>query len=265
MRTPAPVRPSSASDEQRSATGTPRAARRGGGGALVVGFWMLAAPAAFAQAPVQPSQRDAPMRFDISARPLSAAIEAYALATGVQVLYDRPRGEAVRSPGAVGLYTREAALRALLAGAGLDPIFTDQDSVVLRPSLKRPAVPRFGPPPSDAAVLPLDTLEVRGEAIVPAAKGDRLDLKLYGGLVSSAVHQALMRHRATADGRYLMTLKLWIGSSGEVERLVTADSSGDRERDLAVANIVRQVVISAPPPEGLPQPVVLVVRSRAGA
>lgn len=226
---------------------------------------MLAAPVAFAQAPVQASPRDAPIRFDIPARPLSAAIEAYALATGVQVLYDRPRGEALRSPGVTGLHTREAALKALLAGTGLDPVFTHGDSVVLRPSAGAAAVPSFGPPPSDVAVLPLDTLEVRGEATIPAATGDRLDLRLYGGLVRSAVYQALMSDRVTASGRYQVTLKLWIGSSGAVERLVTADSSGDPERDLAIADIVGQVVVSTPPPEGLPQPVVLVVRSRPGA
>lgn len=227
---------------------------------------MLAAPAAaFAQAPGQVAPRDTQIRFDISARPLSAAIEAYALATGVQVLYDRPRGEALRSPGVAGLYTREAALKVLLTGTGLDPVFTHGDSVVLRPGASSATVPNFGPPPSDMAVLPLDTLEVRGEGMIPAATRDRLDLQFYGGLVRSAVHRALMSDRVTASGRYRVTLKLWIGSSGAVEQLVTTDSSGDQKRDLAIAAVVRQVVVSPPPPEGLPQPVVLVVRSRPGA
>lgn len=244
-------------------------ARRSTAAALVVGLWALAAPAAIsAQAPVQvqapPSPDQALIRFDIPARPLSAAIEAYALATGVQVLYDRPPSDAQRSPGVTGLRTREAALDALLAGTGLHAVFTHRNTVVLRPDEERPAARDFGPPPTDEAVLPLDTLEVRGEATIPPAAGQSLDLRLYGGVVGSAVHQALLADRLTASGRYRVTLKLWIAPSGAVERVV-AGSSGDRERDLAIATVVRQVVIDPPPPAGLPQPVVLVVRSRPGA
>ncbi len=226
---------------------------------------MLSTPVAgLARAPVPSASRDAPIRFDISPRPLSAAIEAYALTTGMQVLYDRPRGEAQSSPGVVGLYSREAALRALLVGTGLTPDFTHGDSVVLRPEAA-PAALAFGPAPNDAATLSLDTLEVRGEPAIPAAQGERLDLRLYGGLVRSAVHQALRSDSDLASGRYVMTLKLWIGPSGAVERLVATDSTGDRDRDQTITAIVGRVVVTTPPPADLPQPVVLVVRSRPGA
>ncbi|WP_165190159.1 STN domain-containing protein [Caulobacter soli] len=264
MPTRATARPPSASDGRRPAPAAPRAGWRP---ALAVGAWLLLAPAvSLAQAPVPVAPREAPIRFDISARPLSAAIEAYALATGVQVLYDRPRGEGLRSPGVVGLYTREAALRALLAGTGLAAVFSHDDSVVLRPDVGKAPPADFGPAPSDrSTMLSLDTLEVRGEAAVPAAEGERLDLKLYGGLVRGAVHQALAGDRDLAAGRYRLTLKLWIAPSGAIDRLVAEDSTGDPDRDQAITTIVGRVVIDSPPPEGLPQPVVLVVRSRPGA
>lgn len=233
------------------------------GGALAAGLWLLASPPAGAvQGPSQTAAQMVRARFDISSRPLSAAIEAYALATGMQVLYDRPQSETLRSSGIQGLYTREAALRALLAGTDLAPDFTGGDSVVLRPRGRGAGVPNFGPPPTGLTVMPLDTLEVRGEATIPAEEGGRLDLNLYGGLVRSAVHKALLNNRATAGGTYRVTLKLWIAPSGTVEQLIAADSSGDPRRDLAIAEALRHVVVSAPPPEGLPQPVVLVVTSR---
>lgn len=235
-------------------------------GSLVAGLWLLAPPLAAAPQ-VQPQVLPQPVRvrFDISSRPLSAAIEAYALTTGMQVLYDRPKNETLRSASIQGLYTREAALRAMLEDTGLEPDFTGGDSVVLRPRGRGAENLSFGPPPVGVAVLPLDTLEVRGEAMVPAAEGPRLALKLYGGLVRGAVHRALLSNRATAGGTYRVTLRLWIGSSGAVERSVAADSSGDPRRDLAIADVVRHVVIGTPPPEGLPQPVVLVITSRPGA
>jgi TonB family protein len=231
-------------------------------GALAAGFWLLTViPANAVQGPPRVVEQPASLRFDIDARPLSAAIEAYALATGMQVLYDRPNSEALRSRGVSGVYTPEAALRMLLADTGLEAEFTSRHSVVLRPSRPIAGPPSFGPPPVGMTVLPLDTLDVRGVPTV-VEEGTRLDLKLYGGLVRSAVHQALLNHRSSIGGSYRVTLKLWIRRDGQVIDLAAADSSGDAHRDLAIAQAVRGLKISAPPPEGLPQPVVLTITSR---
>uniref|UniRef100_B0T7P0 Secretin/TonB short N-terminal domain-containing protein n=1 Tax=Caulobacter sp. (strain K31) TaxID=366602 RepID=B0T7P0_CAUSK len=263
MRAPALSRPPSALDRLRP---PPARRRTGVREALVAGFWILTiAPAAAAQ-PEPAGAQDVGIPFDIPARPLSSAIEAYALATGVQVLYDRPASEAVKSPGVKGRLTPEAGLVALLEGTGLTAIFTRRDSVILRPRSTGTtgSSPSFGPPPGGAAMLPLDTLEVRSEPMIALGAGNRLDLQLYGGLVGGAVRQALMSDRATASGRYDITLKLWIGSSGEIVQLAAAASSGDVDRDLAIASVVREVVVSKPPPKELQQPVVLVVHSLPG-
>ncbi|KSB90003.1 hypothetical protein AS593_11295 [Caulobacter vibrioides] len=231
-------------------------------GALAAGFWLLTiSPAVAWQARPQATARPADLRFDISARPLSAAVEAYALATGIQVLYDRPSSEALRSHGVAGVYTPEAALRLMLTDTGLEPEFTSGHSVVLRPSKPVAAPPSFGPPPVGMAVLPLDTLDVRGAATI-VEEGTRLDLRLYGGLVRSAVHQALLNQRHTTGGSYRVTLRLWINPNGQVTEMAAADSSGDARRDLAIVEAIRGLRISAPPPEGLPQPVVLTITSR---
>ncbi|MDG2527266.1 TonB family protein [Caulobacter endophyticus] len=231
-------------------------------GTLAAAVWLLTISSAGAvQARPQVASRPAGLAFDIGARPLSAAIEAYALTTGIQVLYDRPSSEALRSHGVSGVYTPEAALRLLLTDTGLEPEFTSSHSVVLRPSRPAAAPPSFGPPPAGVAVLPLDTLDVRGVATI-AEEGTRLDLKLYGGLVRSAVHQALLNPRYATGGSYRVTLRLWIDPRGLVTEMAAADSSGDARRDLAIAEAMRGLRISAPPPEGLPQPVVLTITSR---
>jgi len=236
---------------------------------VIAGFWALAiAPVAARSAPpaVRPEAGEASVAFDISARPLSAAIEAYALATGVQVLYDRPASERLRSSAVKGRLTPEAGLRALLEGTDLSAIFTRPDSAILRPRSAgvMGSLSSFGPPPVGAVLLPLDTLEVRSEPMVAVGTGDRLNLQLYGGLVGGAVRQALMNDRTTAIGRYEVTLKLWIGPSGKIAQLETAASSGDADRDLAIAAVVSGVVVSKPPPRELQQPVVLVVHSAPG-
>jgi hypothetical protein len=234
---------------------------------VIVGLWALAiAPPAAGQA-TRAEAEAVSVAFDIPARPLSLAIEAYALATGVQVLYDRPSSEGLRSSAVKGRLTPEAGLVALLEGTNLSAIFTRRDSVILRPRTSgvTGSLSSFGPPPAAAVLLPLDTLEVRSEPMVAVGTGDRLNLQLYGGLVGGAVRQALMNDRTTASGLYQVTLRLWIEPSGRIAQLETATSSGDADRDLAIATVVRGVVISKPPPKALQQPVVLVVHSAPGA
>ena len=60
-------------------------------------------------------------RWEIPAGPLEAAISAYERVTGVDVTLSLPPGTAAgfKSPGVVGLYTEDQALRSLLAGTGL--------------------------------------------------------------------------------------------------------------------------------------------------
>jgi catecholate siderophore receptor len=72
-------------------------------------------------------------RFDIAAGPLDASIEAYEKATGLSVKIVLPNGTLAgfNSPGVVGLYREDEALRRLLDGTGLNYRAEDATTMVV--------------------------------------------------------------------------------------------------------------------------------------
>jgi catecholate siderophore receptor len=86
------------------------------------------APAAAAPSPALPLKR-----FDIPAGPLDAALTAFEKVTGLHVTDLLPAGALAgfNSPGVVGLYREEDALRLILAGTGLNYRVDDSDTIVV--------------------------------------------------------------------------------------------------------------------------------------
>ena len=72
-------------------------------------------------------------RFDIPAGPLDEAIAAYEKATGLKVRNVLPAGTLAgfKSPGVVGLYREDEALRLLLDGTGLNYRVEDATTMVV--------------------------------------------------------------------------------------------------------------------------------------
>src|ERR1700733_10296011 len=72
-------------------------------------------------------------RFDIPAGPLEGAIAAYEKATGLNVKIVLPSGTLAgfNSPGVVGLYREDEALRRLLDGTGLNYRVEDATTIVV--------------------------------------------------------------------------------------------------------------------------------------
>ena len=93
--------------------------------------------------------RQAQVDVDIPAKPLRAALEQFALQTGIQVVY---AGDGLvrdlRSPAVSGRLTPDAALRALLAGSGLRHAFVNATTVSIE---RAPAAAVAAPAPSTAA------------------------------------------------------------------------------------------------------------------
>lgn len=230
--------------------------------ALLIGFSSAVGPLAAVGAPPTP-QRATSVAYDIAPQPLPSAIEAFAAATGLQVLYDLPPGPPPRSPGVSGALTPEAGLQHLLEGTGYVARFNDQGDVVLQPVRPISTAPGdSGEPPTHIPQLVLNSLKVEGATVLEPQSEGGLDLHLYQNLVRSGVRQALSANPRTSKDDYEATLDLLITPAGVIQRARLTTSSGDHGRDRAIIDTIEGVALDQPPPARLPQPVRIVVKSR---
>ncbi|GGF47694.1 hypothetical protein GCM10011611_62620 [Aliidongia dinghuensis] len=218
------------------------------GRAVLCGLFLLVGAGSLPSERADAGQAE-PRKFSIPSQPLAAALDAYCLETGVQVLYDSKLAAGRRSGKAEGVLTPEAALRALLQGTNLGVRYTASHDIVL--ALIAPEEVHEAPPPTSGATLFLDTIHVEDGA----ALGSRPDFRSYAGLVEEAVQRALYAGTKTRSGRYDIALKLWVDPSGSVMRAEISRSTGDRERDAAITGALHGLAISKAPPAGMPQPV----------
>jgi hypothetical protein len=201
----------------------------------------------------------APVAFNIPPQPLSAALEAYSEACGVQVLYDSRLASGRRSAGIAGVLAPELALKTLLAGTDLVVRYTAANDVVLLPASEDGAVSGSIAAPIDAPVLALDTLHVDGATKL----GDGPDYRAYASIVQADIQAFLHGREDTRSGSYNIGLRLWLDESGAVLRSEVFRSTGDEHRDAAIARALRDVTISKPPPSQMPQPVSVMIVAHA--
>ncbi len=85
----------------------------------------------------------------------------------------------------------------------------------------------------------------------------------YTTLVKDSIMQALSEDGRVRKGSYQVSVKVWLGGDGRVERISLASSTGDRARDSAIESALQKVgkVREAPPLE-MPQPITLRIVSR---
>ncbi|HXH45591.1 MAG TPA: TonB C-terminal domain-containing protein [Bradyrhizobium sp.] len=176
--------------------------------------------------------------FDIPPQSLSAALNSFSAATGIEILVDARQAVAHRSSGVVGVMAPQDALEILLIGSGLVARRFDAGTVLLLPS------------------------SARGTARSPTSSQDVK--QFYFGHVQRAIHKTLCANAETAPGHYRLAVKLWVGQSGRVLRVRRLDTTGDEKRDAALDAAIQGVII-APPPDDLPQPITLVVAPRQDA
>ncbi|AYV48148.1 hypothetical protein CFHF_23740 [Caulobacter flavus] len=202
------------------------------------------------------------MRYDIPPQPLSTAVEAYAAASGLQVLYDRPPDRSARSTGVKGLLTRREALERLLAGSGMKGRFSADGDVLLAPIGTAAAAP-VERPRAEAPLLELDTLQVEAP-LLPAHVSPPATWPLYGSVIQQTVQRALRADRRTALGDYSSVLRLWVTPAGRIAQVAPAVSSGDPARDTLLSEVLAGLMLPSPPPQGMPQPITIRVRSSSG-
>lgn len=187
--------------------------------------------------------------FHIPPQSLAAALQVYGQATGIQVLYESSSAVGRTSVAVEGKFTADAALNLLLKGTQLRVRYIRPDAITLAPPSAEvvtrapPAIPLAG---SD---LSLGTLRVRGSG------GNDARLQDYSQGVQMDIQNALRKNPKTRDGSYRAVLDLWIDPARTIERTELFRSTGDLERDAAVAATLRGVTITRPAPANTPQPV----------
>ena len=198
----------------------------------------------------------APMRFQIPSQPLTAALQAYSRATGVQLLYESGATSDRMAPAIEGEFTRDAALRILLVDTDLMIRYTRANSITLVPVTADPDAP-----PSavfDQADLALDTLVVRRAR----PTGDASQLRAYSGVIQSDIQHALRKEAKTRNGAYSAGIKLWIDGPRTIRRTELFRSSGDLDRDDMIARLLDGLQVSQAPPANTPQPVMVMITVR---
>jgi hypothetical protein len=199
------------------------------------------------------------LTFHIPAQPLASALQAYSEASGVQVLYESRLAIGIRSANLDGELTAEAALQTLLAGTGLTVHYTRSNAITIAPK----AASADEPPPrlslGAAADLALDPLRVSPTDLVP----DQSDLAEYTAIVQTDIQNVLRRSAKTRSGNYRVGVKLWVAGSRMVERVELFSSTGDRERDAAISDVLHGLAISAAAPANVAQPVRVVITVRS--
>jgi TonB family protein len=84
----------------------------------------------------------------------------------------------------------------------------------------------------------------------------------YGSAVTNALQRALQADERTRRGAWRVTVRIWVGASGQITRAQLVGTSGDPARDTAIRDVLNSLSIPAPPND-LPQPIIARIDSRA--
>jgi hypothetical protein len=183
------------------------------------------------------SGQQAEVEFDVPAQSLDVALEAYMQVTGLQVLYQSALATGRSSTEVKGRFTAPRALAKLLLGTRLSARFTADGAFTVQPvSIEQP-----------------DRVEKRQVA----------DYDIFLGNAQNRIIAALCREATTRPGTYRAALQFSIGQSGLVSDASLLDTTGDQTRDQIITSTLRGLVIGQAPPEGMPQPITMLVTPRA--
>ena len=180
------------------------------------------------------------LRFDLPTQPLDAALVAFGEVTGYSVLVSSQLAAGRVASPVRGDYTPAEALQRLLAGTQLGARFSGSNAFTLLALADAPVVP--APVPADAA---------------PAAP-----LQGYAAILQRSLTRALCRLHPDAFGRYRLAFQLWLDERGKVRAVHVLEPSGVAQRDRAVLQRLRSLLMDGAPPAGLPQPLTILLTPR---
>ncbi len=188
------------------------------------------------------------IHFDLPAQPLSEALRAYGSMTDLTVIARASLLDGLTSTPVSGNYSPREALQRLLSNTGLQANFTGTDeAVIARASLAQPA---------SASSLPVAITASDIDGVVDDAG------RSYAATVQAQLAEVLCASPRTRPGNYRMVVQLRIGDSGSVIASDLVQSTGVPERDAAIEQAMRTLVMDTPPPSALAQPITILVRPR---
>lgn len=170
--------------------------------ALICASCLLLAAPAFAIA-------ETPVRFNIPAQPLPAALKDFAAQANVQLLYQYRVVRDETGNSLVGEFDRREGLQVLLHGTGLEPVFSSETAVTIRPARAATSAASSGIGDSAAVATP-----------APAGASGWLRLAQVTEPATDATRQAAVRTEAGAQRTVLE------------EVIVTARFRAERAQDI---------------------------------
>jgi hypothetical protein len=191
--------------------------------------WAGEAPFVRREGDPQPGKQ---LQFDIPGSALREALFAYTKATGFGILIDDDIASGRRSTPVRGSLTPEQALKALLAGTGLDYQYIAANAFTLVPA-----------------------------PIVSERDGSQDES--YFRAIQNVVKSTLCTRALTLPGGYRVVVQLWISVSGVVLRSALLGTTGNVLRDRMLSEMLEGLPLGVSPPAGLPQPVTLIILPRA--
>jgi hypothetical protein len=168
---------------------------------------------------------------DIPAQPLDQALDAFGAASGLQIFYESGLTAGRHSTALKGTFDPQVALRVLLQGSDLT-----------------------------ARVIAVGTISVaklRDADVAEAKRQAEANYLPYYGMLQAGVMKALCIRAETRPGNYHIALQYWIDVGGKVARVRLIGSSGANERDAAIIEALRGLILS--PPGDVPQPVTMAI------
>jgi len=201
-------------------------------------FMTFARPAAGADG--ADASAHATLRFDLPAQPLDAALVAFGEVTGYSVLVSSQLAAGRVAAPVRGDYTPAEALQRLLAGTQLGARFSGSNAFTLL-ALDAPMTPAPVPAEATPATAPLQG---------------------YAAILQRSLTRALCRLHPDAFGRYRLAFQLWLDERGKVRAVHVLEASGVAQRDSAVVQRLRSLLMDGAPPAGLPQPLTILLTPR---
>jgi hypothetical protein len=182
----------------------------------------------------------ATIHFDIPSQPLENALIVYADLSEVEVFIDHALAAGQYSNALQGEYSAESALRALLAGTGLQiRRAAERAYTVVAPAMQEPAV-----------------------GWAPAWESDHERGAFFAALQASIINALCMRS-GLIPGQHRIALAIWIDPAGQVTDGRILTSQIPEEISVGIVRGIRNVAVGQPLPPGLKQPVTLVILAKS--